>query len=1360
MMKRKPFTKRLLSLVLAFVMLVGVIPVTSLAAETEEHEHSVETQTSEQTAEPQAAAQPKAEPQATPTVEYTFIVHYNLGASDVQNVFFELTETQTTKYPETAFTLQPALDMITRNGYTLRGWYDAPDGTGKKYRTSDALFMTADDSGKTTYEKTIYAVWDANSEVTYQILFDDGVDDNSVTGMPDNLSFGPTTEKKHQFMIPRVYPERVKYDFLGWRDSKGSLWRPSWYPELTSTSPVMNLTADWQAHASHQWVYTMDSDGKDGTHSATCTVTWSNGTVKCEEILDKVPHTWTSETTKSATFTEPGIRTYTCTKCGATYEEEIPVVVPGPLSLSDVQRVNQGRYVWIVENYNVNADGTGGAPKWFPNSNDREESIKKPTSTDQYTITDPAYDAATDAYYCTLTIKKEAIAGWLEDFNYDEVWNPDWAHSHYKSLQDFTYVLAKTAPTMGWAIDKTRSGFTGNDQFGKAIFVVHTTHKGGTHAKWVAYPEEGVERVRCEHNWKERTDAYQCKVMIERPITPTVEQISPAFDGVTITVNGKEVELIPGSIYVVPGASSTDAGWRLRTEIDASMYLTSKCEALAKGQDKKPAVFFIWTPSQDGNGGSWVPQTTTLDIKTEESHNFTDWVVTTAATCKDPGVEMRICQDCGHKESREIPATGTHTWGEWEVVTEATCGKDGKKTRTCTACGETETEIIPKTEQHVWNEGRYQTKPSPWKDGSWIKSCTVCRTTKIDPIPKLEEYELPAKPTEEDMLGLKYKLTMKEFYEADFSSGKPKMCYQGRDVSNVLLAGTFEIGEVYEQDEAFYVNVTINKLDPYFQIFTDKFNTETVKYVPNATYNKDAYVLQLEYDGFDYPYATISWHVARNLTDTSYLWLDHVHYTTGSWTTVKKATCTEDGIRSAVCSHWYQNKTKPSTNARYLCKETFEEVIPATGHKWGEWTVEGENHVRECSVCHEKETEAHKWDKGVVTTAPHLDSEGEKTFTCSVCSGTKTEVMPVPAPITNEIVEHERQPGYIYVLENWKPTGAPAYAGNINKVDGARQIKSRRLIPGTYEIGEPYEEDGKFYCVVTITDTQAYLAAFQAQYPGITWKIDTENCRTSYRYLLEYIGYDYPSDPCCWRYTRSLKDENGSDTDRLWIKHEHYTTGEWKVTKEATCLEDGEKTAVCSHNGRTESWSSIYKCKTTMTETIPATGEHSWGEWEVTTEATCEAEGEKTRTCSVCNETETEKIAALGHKWDEGKVTTEATCTKEGVKTFTCQNDSTHTKTEAIPVKEHTYSKWESDETNHWRKCTECGKKQTGKHKDIDNNGICDVCGRNVGKSDAAPKTGDPAPVKAVVTVLVISAVAVGAIALYLFLKKKKATDQ
>ncbi|MDE6471259.1 MAG: hypothetical protein K2L19_09620 [Eubacterium sp.] len=73
---------------------------------------------------------------------------------------------------------------------------------------------------------------------------------------------------------------------------------------------------------------------------------------------------------------------------------------------------------------------------------------------------------------------------------------------------------------------------------------------------------------------------------------------------------------------------------------------------------------------------------------------------------------------------------------------------------------------------------------------------------------------------------------------------------------------------------------------------------------------------------------------------------------------------------------------------------------------------------------------------------------------------------------------------------------------------------------------------------------------------------------------------------------------------------------------------------------------------------------------KVTKEATCEADGERTivTKCVRCDETETTTatITKTGHAWDDGVVTTVATCQTEGVKTYTCANDKDHTKTESI----------------------------------------------------------------------------------------------
>ena len=55
-----------------------------------------------------------------------------------------------------------------------------------------------------------------------------------------------------------------------------------------------------------------------------------------------------------------------------------------------------------------------------------------------------------------------------------------------------------------------------------------------------------------------------------------------------------------------------------------------------------------------------------------------------------------------------------------------------------------------------------------------------------------------------------------------------------------------------------------------------------------------------------------------------------------------------------------------------------------------------------------------------------------------------------------------------------------------------------------------------------------------------------------------------------------------------------------------------------------------------------------------------------------------EAIPALNHDWDDGVVTKPATCAETGVKTFTCKNDSSHTKTEEIPIDEnaHDWTEW------------------------------------------------------------------------------------
>lgn len=83
--------------------------------------------------------------------------------------------------------------------------------------------------------------------------------------------------------------------------------------------------------------------------------------------------------------------------------------------------------------------------------------------------------------------------------------------------------------------------------------------------------------------------------------------------------------------------------------------------------------------------------------------------------------------------------------------------------------------------------------------------------------------------------------------------------------------------------------------------------------------------------------------------------------------------------------------------------------------------------------------------------------------------------------------------------------------------------------------------------------------------------------------------------------------------------------------------------------------------------TPPAQHTHTWNDGVVTKEPTCTEAGVKTYTCTVCKETKTEAIAALGHNWNETTVVYAANGNK-GTKTYTC-TVCNETKTEDIDWK-------------------------------------------------------------------------------------------
>ena len=131
--------------------------------------------------------------------------------------------------------------------------------------------------------------------------------------------------------------------------------------------------------------------------------------------------------------------------------------------------------------------------------------------------------------------------------------------------------------------------------------------------------------------------------------------------------------------------------------------------------------------------------------------------------------------------------------------------------------------------------------------------------------------------------------------------------------------------------------------------------------------------------------------------------MDKAAHTWGDGVVTTPATCTKAGVKTYTCD---------------VCKATKTEPIPVIAHQY-EWKHDETNHWQECSVCHDiidkaehtyashkcedtatctkaecgyvKPAGQHNWDEGKVTTPATCTTDGVKTYTCKVCSETKTE---------------------------------------------------------------------------------------------------------------------------------------------------------------------------------------------------------------------------------------------------------------------------------------------------------------------------------------------------------------------------------
>ena len=121
--------------------------------------------------------------------------------------------------------------------------------------------------------------------------------------------------------------------------------------------------------------------------------------------------------------------------------------------------------------------------------------------------------------------------------------------------------------------------------------------------------------------------------------------------------------------------------------------------------------------------------------------------------------------------------------------------------------------------------------------------------------------------------------------------------------------------------------------------------------------------------------------------------------------------CTEEGVKTYTCTKCSATKEEPidalqhdwstwtddgenaatDTHTHTCQREDCSESAQLT-HEWSAWQSDGEaSHTKTCSVCSGTRTDMHNWNDGEITDNPSHTTEGTKTFTCIDCGATMTE---------------------------------------------------------------------------------------------------------------------------------------------------------------------------------------------------------------------------------------------------------------------------------------------------------------------------------------------------------------------------------
>jgi len=652
-------------------------------------------------------------------------------------------------------------------------------------------------------------------------------------------------------------------------------------------------------------------------------------------------------------------------------------------------------------------------------------------------------------------------------------------------------------------------------------------------------------------------------------------------------------------------------------------------------------------------------------------------------SCEAEGYTQYVCS-CGDAYTDNVVAPTGHTWSAWETTIEPTIEEEGEQIRTCQGCDAFETQQLEKLpEPHLHGYVGQIVSATCTEDGHirYTCSCGDSYTEFLSPAMGHSYVSSIVEPTCLTAGYTAHTCRCGDRYEdghtdalghdfSDYTSNGDATCTQD-GTKTAKCSRCDETSTVADPGSA--TGHTWNEWETDLAAGCLTAGTE-IRFcsICDAQESRDTEALGHLYQSeITEPTCTaegFTTHICvscgHQMTDTETAALGH-SFT--SYISNGDATCTKDGTKTATCDrcaatdtvedagsmteHAYEKTIIAPTCTQqgysiYRCSCTAEYVsdyVPQADHTWESWettksascTGAGEKQ-RSCAFCTASETETidpsgHQYEEEII--AANCKTGGYTLHSCTACDHRVKDIQ-------TEALGHE--------FKNYKSNGDASCTK-----DGTKTSKCSRC-DETSTVVDPGSATGHTWGAWTIKQEPGCLTS------GSKTR-SCSSCSEEQSLALSPRGHNYQdivSAPSCTAdgYTEhicTVCDHKESDTKTPALGHSFQN---YKSNDDATCIQDGTKTAQCSRCSVTD----------TVADKSSAKG-HSYIDWITTVEATCTAAGTQVQICTACGDEQTRQTSEIPHDYLLTS-SQESTTTVPGFLQYDCINcHATYQKT--LPLK-------------------------------------------------------------------------------------------